>query len=432
MTDSSISGFILSEGNEMTDDFTGMETLHVGAFNIIVRAQRAGRWWILKGLQEHLRESTQHQEMLRKEYEILAAMQHPFIVMAVNFETMPNFGPCIVMEWVDGITLKEWLTLPHTSRDAQRIAMQIMDALEYIHSRQTVHRDLKPSNILITRNGANVKLIDFGLSDTDDYAVYKQPAGTAGYISPRQATTRQTDIRNDIYSLGQVLDDMRLGFPFRSLIRRCKNVAALPPSIVDDASTSPAAASTFTVADVRRAFIRASHFYRNVLIAILVLVIFVAFLFLYNAVSVSNEKNRIVERVSEQAATDRQSLDSAKQVISVLRSDLDSASNKAELAETKIKTAEEREQLINDAIVEGKRRMDAAVKAVNIDAANSYEEYMVAYRSVTKQLSDIWENYPPSLAPSLSEVDIATVKQVLAAYYSSLSQPILMKAEMMR
>ena len=63
-----------------------------------------------------------------------------------------------------------------------------MDALEYIHGKQTAHRDLKPSNIMITRNGQHVKLIDFGLSDTDDYAVYKQPAGTEGYISPEQTS----------------------------------------------------------------------------------------------------------------------------------------------------------------------------------------------------------------------------------------------------
>ena len=56
----------------------------------------------------------------------------------------------------------------------------------YIHAKQIVHRDLKPSNIMITHNGNHVKLIDFGLSDNDDFALLKQPAGTPGYISPEQ------------------------------------------------------------------------------------------------------------------------------------------------------------------------------------------------------------------------------------------------------
>ena len=72
-----------------------------------------------------------------------------------------------MQEWIDGLTLGEWLRTKPSKAARKRVFSQLLDALEYIHSLQLVHHDLKPDNILITRNGANVKLIDFGLSATD-------------------------------------------------------------------------------------------------------------------------------------------------------------------------------------------------------------------------------------------------------------------------
>ena len=98
-----------------------------------------------------------------------------------------------------------------------------------------VHRDLKLSNIMVTRSGCVVKVIDFGLSDADYYAILKSPAGTEGYVSPEQQKGGPTDVRNDIYSLGIILDKLQLGLSCRLSIRHClcplerryPNVAAL-------------------------------------------------------------------------------------------------------------------------------------------------------------------------------------------------------------
>lgn len=97
------------------------------------------------------------------------------------------------------------LTLPL----AIKIITELCSALQYIHSKQIVHRDLKPSNILITHNGNNIKLIDFSLSDCDDYDVLKLPAGTRYYLAPEifQSGT-SLDLRADIYSLGVIIGEM--------------------------------------------------------------------------------------------------------------------------------------------------------------------------------------------------------------------------------
>ncbi len=89
------------------------------------------------------------------------------------------------MEISDGDNLEQLIKKNALSVElARKIAGQLMDALEYMHNKQMIHRDLKPSNIMITHNGQNVKLIDFGLSDSDSFCVLKSPAGTSGYIAP--------------------------------------------------------------------------------------------------------------------------------------------------------------------------------------------------------------------------------------------------------
>ena len=93
--------------------------------------------------------------------------------------------------------------------------------MEYFHSKQIIHRDLKPDNILITNNGNNVKIIDFGLSDADDYVILKQAAGTRKYAAPEQLIPNNTiDCRADIYSLGIILKN---NFPksYHKIAEKC-------------------------------------------------------------------------------------------------------------------------------------------------------------------------------------------------------------------
>ena len=215
MTDTEpTSGFVRPDHFLKTDRFTDFSTVPSRGYSLLTRAKRHGRWWLLKGLKEPYRQDTIFQAFLQKEFEITSQLQHPMVVSVSSLEEVDGLGLCIVMEWIEGMTLKDWLAQgEHTMKQRRHVADMLLGALAYVHSRQTQHRDLKPSNIMLTHDGQHLKLIDFGLSDTDSHTILKAPAGTEGYMAP--------DGQSDIYSLGRILRELRLGWLSLMVIRKC-------------------------------------------------------------------------------------------------------------------------------------------------------------------------------------------------------------------
>ena len=218
---SSVSGYVVEEFEGVCRNFTEIEVLTQTEHHILARAKRFGRWWMLKALSPDKRGVGVYQQMQRKELEILMHLQHPYIVQTVGLECVNDLGMCIVMEYVDGVRLDEWLKLPQSMESRYKLLVQLLEAMEYVHAAGMVHRDLKPGNILVTRNGTNIKLIDFGLADNDHMAILKQPAGTPSYMSPEQASIAVPDVRNDIYSLGKIIGLLLPERIFKSIACRC-------------------------------------------------------------------------------------------------------------------------------------------------------------------------------------------------------------------
>lgn len=203
----SSSGFVESHSENFSAQFTDYAELPCKGYNLIFKAKRFGKWHILKGLKPEYRSQHFYKELLRKEFELGVMLTHPNIVSVMSFEKDEKLGDCIVMEYVDGVRLADFLETKPARKQIAKVLDELLSAMSYYHSKQVIHRDLKPSNILITRNGSNVKIIDFGLSDADSYVALKQPAGSLRYAAPEQLQQGMpVDCRTDIYALGKILE----------------------------------------------------------------------------------------------------------------------------------------------------------------------------------------------------------------------------------
>ena len=148
-------------------DWSDITLLQQRRQNTIYTAKRYGKRYLLKAISPEYQLLTDIRLLQEKEFSLGISLNHSNIAETYSLEEVPEIGRCIVMEYVDGMTLAQWLNSSPTRAQRERVLAQLLEVMEYIHGLQLVHNDLKSSNILITRNGQNVKLIDFGLSDTD-------------------------------------------------------------------------------------------------------------------------------------------------------------------------------------------------------------------------------------------------------------------------
>jgi eukaryotic-like serine/threonine-protein kinase len=183
-------------------------------------------------------------DRFKREAEIGEKLHHPMVMRVYGGEKRSRIY--MVMEWCDGRLLRSILSQGRMPQDrAIRIAIEVLQALEYIHEQGIVHRDLKPENIMVDDHD-NIKLIDFGIAGDAGarrltYANFTATLGTADYISPEQVKGKRGDGRSDIYAMGVILYEMltgRLPFsgssPMEIMNDRMLN-HPLPPAVADSA-----------------------------------------------------------------------------------------------------------------------------------------------------------------------------------------------------
>src|SRR3984957_2211234 len=186
-------------------------------------------------------------DRFQREAGIGEKLNHPKVMRVFGGEKRSRIY--MVMEWCDGRLLRQILDEGRLPQDrAIRIAVGVLDALEYIHANGVVHRDLKPENIMVDADD-NVKLIDFGIAgDTAarrlTYANFTATLGTPNYIAPEQVKGKRGDGRTDLYSMGVILYEMLTGklpftgpTPLAAMNDRLLN-HPLPPRVADP-SVSP-------------------------------------------------------------------------------------------------------------------------------------------------------------------------------------------------
>jgi serine/threonine-protein kinase len=186
-------------------------------------------------------------DRFQREAGIGEKLDHPKVMRVFGGEKRCRIY--MVMEWCEGRLLRQIMDEGRLSHDrAIRIAIGILEALEYIHANGVVHRDLKPENIMVDEQD-NIKLIDFGIASDSaarrlTYANFTATLGTPNYISPEQVKGKRGDGRSDIFSVGVILYEMLSGklpfsgpSPLAAMNDRLLN-HPLPPSVADP-SISP-------------------------------------------------------------------------------------------------------------------------------------------------------------------------------------------------
>ena len=206
---------------DFSSEWQHIQFVKANSKNEIYTAMRYGRRYVLKKLAGDYARLTNYEMQQEQEFRNSIQLVHPNIAATYAFEEIEGVGRCIVMEWIDGVTLGEWLQTKPSKAVRERVFMQIVDALEYIHRLQLVHHDVKGDNILVTHNGQNAKLIDFGLSQTDDML-------TAVPNDPRKDIEALQRLFPDICPKGQFfrLSDLR------NAINRRKRIIRLLPVIL--------------------------------------------------------------------------------------------------------------------------------------------------------------------------------------------------------
>lgn len=203
-------------GKRLDGRYEVQEIIGVGGMSVVYKAYDNvdDRIVAIKVLKDEYSSDAEFVRRFKNESKAIAVLSHPNIVKVydVSFGEKVQY---IVMEYVDGITLKEYIQKQHIIawNDAVFFTTQILRALQHAHDKGIVHRDIKPQNIILLPSG-NIKVTDFGIarfSRTETRTLTENAIGSVHYISPEQAKGEFTDERADIYSVGVVLYEMLSG-----------------------------------------------------------------------------------------------------------------------------------------------------------------------------------------------------------------------------
>ncbi len=233
-------------GRKLDGRYEILELIGVGGMANVFRARdlKQNKIVAVKILREEFLDNEELVRRFKNESKAIGLLSHPNIVKVfdVNFSDTVQY---IVMEYIDGITLKDYIERkkPLSWKDTVHFTVQILRALQHAHDRGIVHRDIKPQNIMLLEDGS-IKVMDFGIarfSRSETRTITDKTIGSVHYISPEQAKGDITDAKADLYSVGIMMYEMLTGkLPFDSdsavsiAIKQISDAAKSPREIVPE------------------------------------------------------------------------------------------------------------------------------------------------------------------------------------------------------
>lgn len=209
-------------GKRLDGRYEIQEIIGVGGMAVVYKARDnvEDRIVAIKILKDEFTTNEEFVRRFKNESKAIAMLSHPNIVKVydVSFGDLIQY---IVMEYIDGITLKEFIERQGSLRwkDAVHFTLQILKGLQHAHDKGIVHRDVKPQNIIVLPDGT-LKVTDFGIARfarSEQRTITDKAIGSVHYISPEQARGERTDEKADIYSVGVILYEMITGqVPFQA------------------------------------------------------------------------------------------------------------------------------------------------------------------------------------------------------------------------
>lgn len=217
------------------NDESQFEIDHVGPYEIVAPIGSGGMGTVYKAIDRandrtiaikvldrryDLDRKRRRRDYLGREIMIAAELDHPTIIkmhkeIVIQADRAGNQRRCLLMEYIDGYDLKKHIHDRDLSMGQMiDLCIQLCQGLDFLHQNNIVHRDIKPANFLFSRDGTQVKIVDFGLSKSNASwrtRFMKESGGTRLYMSPEQLTKRKLDARSDIFSFGITMYELFTG-----------------------------------------------------------------------------------------------------------------------------------------------------------------------------------------------------------------------------
>lgn len=199
-------------------DIEILETISEGHFFRVLKARQGTKFIILKATANR---DSMSVELLRREYELGRSLSHRSLVTTLDFAEDTPVGPAIILEYIEGKSLDDFLSDNPSISLRQSVLDDILDAVDYLHHRGVLHNDIKPANIIINPHGA-ARLVDFGLSVSDDSIYRGCIGGSDGFSAPEIMEGKgPCGAVSDIYSVGHIMQQVCPYRKYRRVIARC-------------------------------------------------------------------------------------------------------------------------------------------------------------------------------------------------------------------